>query len=72
MEPPTDGFRYRVEMNKYIYCLFARMNEERLQKMNMLATNLMHSVRSIDIRANIEDFVMQQRSQQNIPKIVLV
>lgn len=57
--------------NKYIYCLFAKMNEERLQRMNALATALKDKVEIIDIRANIEQFVMQHRSQQNIPKIVL-
>lgn len=58
-------------MNKYIFCLFAKMNEERVQRMNALATNLMERVQEIDIRANIEGFVRTHRSQQNIPKIVL-
>merc|ERR1712130_318422 len=70
----TDFIRYeeyRLKMNKYIYCIYAKINEEALMKMHSLTLELQNNVKTINIKQNIQKFVLENRSSHNIPKIVL-
>eukprot|EP01083_Nonionella_stella_P077750 212441_1 len=70
----TDFIRheeYRLKMNKYIYCIYSKITEESLLKMLSLTVELKKNVETINIKNNIHTFVLQNRSSQNVPKIVL-
>merc|ERR1712176_910840 len=58
-------------MNKYIFCVYAKLNEEALMKMHSLTLELQNNVKIINIKKNIQTFVLQHRSSHNVPKIVL-
>merc|ERR1712130_108092 len=64
----TDFIRYeeyRLKMNKYIYCIYSKINEESLVRIHSLTVELKNNVETINIKNNIEKFVLQNRSSQN-------
>lgn len=70
----TDFIRheeYRLQMYKYLYLAYSKMTEEALNRVNDLAIELKANVAIIDVQSNIEKFVLQNRSDSHVPKIVL-
>jgi len=62
---------YRLRMTKFVYALYVKINEEALLKLHALTLELKKNVSTINIRNNIQKFVLQSRSRENVPKIVL-